>query len=155
MIELVKQWAEFAVYLFQVWPASKVIAITYPVGWALGFDWTQRIKRSIKRSKRITREKLTRMELQCIASFISGSIIGIVASAFFAPPLDQLLVHMLVGGAACPLVVWIVICFLEWKFPTCAKRVKTAEERAPDTDRRQPNGGTPDPNTTGQWWKNR
>ena len=109
MVDIVRGWFDFFLYVCAETPALAQALQMYPVGMALGIYWTQGIKRSQRKKRWRGRENLTSLELRCLSGCISGLVISLIAVAFHSLPNRQVLAHALLGGAAAPLAMMLVI----------------------------------------------
>jgi hypothetical protein len=165
VIELLKSWWEFGLYLIGDTPALKDAIQLYPLGCALGIYWTQGIKRAQRKARWGDREYLTSFELRGLSGALSGAVIAIMAFAFFVGmPLRQVIAHAMLGGASAPLIMWVVIEVLalagtRWEWARAyAERIKTGDRRRRDQSQPPPGieerRAARDGDETGEFWSN-
>jgi len=164
VIQYLRECWDFALYVIGDTPALKDALQLYLGPCALGIYWTQGLKRAQRRNKWRGKEHLSSIELRLLSGGISGGFIFLMAWAFYALPMKQIVAHAVIGGAATPFIMWAVIQTLmvagtrwDWARDFC-DRLKTGDRR-----RREgvPPPGVPerrmahDPNDeTGEFWNN-
>lgn len=161
MIAWLSEWLDFIVRVYgMLAPEFSVAVVTYPIGCAVGIYWTQGLKRSQRRRRLSGREYLTSFELRGISSCISGVVICLLSQVFFEIPMDQVLVHTILGGSLAPLLVWVFLGILG-AMATYFPAVASFRDSVKSGDRRKNSDG-PIPETgdrrsgddTGEFWAN-
>lgn len=162
MVDLLRQWWDFALYVIGDTPALKDAIRLYPFGCALGIYWTQGVKRAQRRNRWRGREHLSSFELRMLSGGISACVIALMAWAFIELRPKEIVAHAALGGAAAPMLMWAVIEVLKaagtrWDWARLyVEGLRTGDRRkceCPQPPPGVPERRAPDPNDdTGEFW---
>lgn len=161
MLELVRGWFDFMIYVCRETPALAQALQMYPPAMALGIYWTQGVKRAQRKKKWRRRSNLKSLELRALSGCLSGLVVALIAVAFHDLPNKQVLAHTILGGAAAPLLMMLVIETLQALATRFAwadaylERIKVRDRRDPESP--PPADGEPERrghDESGHFWSN-